>query len=131
MPDGLPEWFAGKDLNEDGQVAMHEFSTSWNDGTARQFAAHDLNNDGVITPDECITAIDSGVEVAADSTFETGFSDQEASGGGTDLKFGLKAGSIFKPKSDARIVPVAKSAVEAKTKPESSKSSGGGLWWQQ
>jgi len=54
LPEGLPEWFARKDANADGQISMAEFSSSWNEQTAAEFARHDLNNDGIITPAECL-----------------------------------------------------------------------------
>ena len=57
LPAGLPEWFARKDANGDGQVSMAEFSSIWNDDVAAEFAKYDLNNDGVITPAECLEAM--------------------------------------------------------------------------
>lgn len=54
LPDGLPDWFARKDANADGQISMAEFSASWNDQTAAEFGRYDLNNDGIITPAECL-----------------------------------------------------------------------------
>lgn len=54
LPQGLPEWFAGKDANGDGQVSMAEYARSWTDAVAAEFARYDLNNDGLITPQECL-----------------------------------------------------------------------------
>ncbi len=54
LPDGLPDWFAEKDADRDGQVAMAEFSTIWNDAKAREFATLDRNGDGVVTAAECL-----------------------------------------------------------------------------
>ena len=59
LPEGLPEWFAEKDADEDGQVMMYEYSHSWSDATVAEFMKYDLNGDGVITPDECLKAEDS------------------------------------------------------------------------
>ena len=56
LPDGLPDWFAELDSNEDGQVAMSEYATQWSDAKAREFELYDLNNDGIITPPECLEA---------------------------------------------------------------------------
>lgn len=53
LPGGLPSWFTTRDTNQDGQVAMSEYSHSWNDRTAEEFCRLDLNNDGFITPAEC------------------------------------------------------------------------------
>jgi len=56
LPDGLPDWFAELDSNEDGQVAMCEYATLWSDAKALEFEFYDLNNDGLITPMECLEA---------------------------------------------------------------------------
>lgn len=52
LPDGLPGWFADRDRNGDGQVAMHEYSRSWSDATARRFTRLDTDDDGLISPAE-------------------------------------------------------------------------------
>ena len=49
---GLPSWFKSRDANGDGQVAMHEYSRSWNDRTAAEFTRYDKDNNGVITAKE-------------------------------------------------------------------------------
>lgn len=54
LPDGLPSWFRDRDLDRDGQVAMHEYSSSWTDRRAEEFAKYDLNGDGVITAAEAV-----------------------------------------------------------------------------
>ncbi len=56
LPKGLPDWFARKDANGDGQVSMAEYSSVWDDAKAAEFAKYDRNNDGVITPEECLAA---------------------------------------------------------------------------
>ena len=56
LPAGLPEWFARKDADGDGQVTMAEYSREWSEEAAEEFAKYDLNGDGVITPAECIKA---------------------------------------------------------------------------
>jgi Ca2+-binding EF-hand superfamily protein len=56
LPEGLPEWFARKDANADGQISMAEFSGSWSEQAAAEFSNYDLNNDGIITPAECLGA---------------------------------------------------------------------------
>ncbi len=60
LPEGLPDWFASKDANADGQVAMVEFESPgyWTATAAAQFARHDLNNDGFITAGECLRALE-------------------------------------------------------------------------
>lgn len=59
LPKGLPDWFARKDADGDGQVTMAEYSSLWSDATARDFRKYDLNDDGVITPQECLE-VESG-----------------------------------------------------------------------
>ncbi|TWT95864.1 EF hand [Botrimarina colliarenosi] len=54
LPDGLPSWFAQRDKDGDGQVAMHEWSRSWNSSTVRDFTSKDANGDGLITADEAL-----------------------------------------------------------------------------
>ncbi len=56
LPPGLPDWFARKDANEDGQISMAEFSSQWTEKEVREFSQLDLNNDGLITPEECLKA---------------------------------------------------------------------------
>jgi Ca2+-binding EF-hand superfamily protein len=54
LPKGLPDWFLRNDADSDGQVAMHEYSTSWSDTTAAEFQKYDLNGDGIITAQEVL-----------------------------------------------------------------------------
>jgi hypothetical protein len=54
LPDGLPDWFARKDVNGDGQVTMSEYSSEWSAEKAREFTRYDLNGDGIVTPQECL-----------------------------------------------------------------------------
>jgi len=54
LPEGLPDWFARKDLDGDGQVAMSEFSSEWSDDNVAEFRRFDLDDDGIITPEEAL-----------------------------------------------------------------------------
>ncbi len=54
LPGGLPSWFEEKDANGDGQVAMCEYESNWNDSKVSAFLRYDWNNDGMITPRECL-----------------------------------------------------------------------------
>jgi hypothetical protein len=56
LPAGLPEWFARRDANGDGQVTLAEFSSALTDEVVAEFARFDRNNDGVVTPKECLDA---------------------------------------------------------------------------
>jgi hypothetical protein len=69
LPEGLPDWFAAKDTNADGQVAMAEFESPgyWTAVAVAQFARYDPNHDGMITPGECLVALEQpeeGSEIA-------------------------------------------------------------------
>lgn len=65
LPGGLPPWFKDFDRNEDGQIAMAEYSQYWTDADARRFERYDLNGDGVITPRECLNGGAAGEEGTA------------------------------------------------------------------
>ncbi len=52
LPEGLPSWFKDRDADLDGQVAMHEYASSWSESKANEFSRYDRNGDGIITPDE-------------------------------------------------------------------------------
>ena len=54
----LQAWFARDDKNQDGQVQMFEFSSSWSDKTAEDFAQFDKNNDGLLKGDEREAALE-------------------------------------------------------------------------
>lgn len=54
VPKGLPDWFARRDLNGDGQVKMAEFADEWTELKAGEFERFDLNGDGIIMPEECL-----------------------------------------------------------------------------
>ena len=56
LPEGLPEWFARKDADGDGQVTMAEYASEWSETKVKEFARQDLNNDGIVTPAECLLA---------------------------------------------------------------------------
>ena len=56
LPKGLPDWFADRDADGDGQVTMAEFAERWTPDTAREFDHYDRNHDGVVTAAECLKA---------------------------------------------------------------------------
>lgn len=60
LDKGLPDWFVRNDLNEDGQISMSEFSSTWDESVLADFEKFDLNGDGVITAEECLAAIRKG-----------------------------------------------------------------------
>ncbi len=76
LPKGMPEWFARKDVDGDGQVSMAEFASQWSQAEVAEFRSWDHNGDGLITADEClagqrttemIAAADSGAPPATSS----------------------------------------------------------------
>ena len=62
--DTLPNIF-DRDSNSDGQIAMHEYASQWNDGLIKEFFEFDLNSDGVITLAEAREAIEQGARAGA------------------------------------------------------------------
>ncbi|GIW96243.1 MAG: hypothetical protein KatS3mg110_4284 [Pirellulaceae bacterium] len=68
----LPDWFFRSDADQDGQIAMHEFSASWSDEVVADYFKFDLNQDGVITAQECVTAVRSGATRSAGSATSQG-----------------------------------------------------------
>jgi len=56
LPEGLPEWFTGRDADADGQVSMAEYSDVWSESKVAEFERYDLNHDGILTPRECLKA---------------------------------------------------------------------------
>ncbi len=54
LPRGLPDWFAQKDANGDGQVAMSEYASRWTESDVAAYVELDRNNDGLITPQEAL-----------------------------------------------------------------------------
>lgn len=67
LPEGMPEWFAQRDANADGQIMMSEFTTSWSNDTVADFAQFDPNGDGVITAKECLQATEAGAVLGSPS----------------------------------------------------------------
>ncbi len=57
---GLPDWFARSDANNDGQILMSEYSSSWTGASLAEFQKFDMNRDGIITASECLSAIRNG-----------------------------------------------------------------------
>ncbi len=68
LPKGTPSWFVEKDANADGQVAMAEYSTTWNDSTVQEFAKYDGNDDGIITPVEAINPRPDATKASASAS---------------------------------------------------------------
>ncbi|MFT4559896.1 MAG: subtilisin-like proprotein convertase family protein, partial [Planctomycetaceae bacterium] len=60
LTEGLPGWFYELDADRDGQVAMHEFTTSWTTDKRQEFASLDANEDGLLTSSEVLRATSTG-----------------------------------------------------------------------
>jgi hypothetical protein len=65
---GKPDWFNRDDKDADGQVAMNEFASSWDETTISDFAKFDLNTDGFITTVEVRKAIANGASRSGGSS---------------------------------------------------------------
>lgn len=59
--DGLPDWFIQRDANQDGQVMMNEYTSTWSDDLVAEFFQFDVNQDGTITIEEAKLAQADGV----------------------------------------------------------------------
>jgi hypothetical protein len=51
LPENVPSFFSS-DRDNDGQISMAEFSSSWDEAKLAEFNRWDLNGDGWITPAE-------------------------------------------------------------------------------
>jgi Ca2+-binding EF-hand superfamily protein len=56
LPKGMPDWFTEKDMNEDGQLSLHEYAATLSQTKLNEFVTFDLNNDGLIVPKEYLKA---------------------------------------------------------------------------
>ena len=65
-PEGLPTFFRQRDLDGDGQLAMSEYTSEWNQQRIEEFYTWDANRDGVITLTEVRRGVDRGA-VASDA----------------------------------------------------------------
>jgi len=54
--EAIPTWFFERDLNEDRQVLMSEFTDTWDQAKFEMFASYDQNEDGILTMDEVIAS---------------------------------------------------------------------------
>ena len=68
LPEGLPGWFAEKDVDGDQQISMAEYSKSWTELMVTEFQSFDLNGDGFVTPEECLAAVRKGASAAGGSS---------------------------------------------------------------
>ncbi|MEM6777352.1 MAG: EF-hand domain-containing protein [Planctomycetota bacterium] len=63
-PEGLPRFAQDRDLNGDGQIAMSEYTSDWNDSRVEEFYRWDVNADGVITLAEIRSGVNRGISVS-------------------------------------------------------------------
>jgi hypothetical protein len=66
LPQGLPEWFAGRDANGDGQLSLAEFAPSAEAQQVAQFERLDVNQDGLLTAREATGAGAASAPAAVD-----------------------------------------------------------------
>ncbi len=56
LSEVLPTWFFERDLNDDQQIEMSEFTDQWSDEKAEEFANFDADQDGIITTKELLSS---------------------------------------------------------------------------
>lgn len=56
LSDELPTWFFERDLNNDRQIQMAEFTDEWDATKTAEFAGYDLNKDGILTVEELLNS---------------------------------------------------------------------------
>ena len=98
--EGLPDWFPRQDVNGDGQVAMSEYSSYWDERKVREFAHHDLNGDGLITQRECLDAGTLTVELAGPAGSSAGGALGSTPGGPPGSPPGGPPGGAPEPSKD-------------------------------
>ena len=59
LPSGLPNWFAARDDDGDGQLTLSEFAPKPTPAELEEFRRYDLNGDGMLTAKECVRAMKS------------------------------------------------------------------------
>lgn len=116
LPEGLPPWFASKDANADGQVAMAEYEAPgyWTAAAAAAFRRWDLNNDGMITPGECLTVLQQPGKEG--ELAQTGAASQVARANGT---------GPYSPRRSERRSPA---PAPGSSTPSTGASASGGVW---
>lgn len=129
LPPGLPEWFIAKDKDEDGQVSMAEYATTWNDALVAEFLRYDLDNDGFITPRECLAALAGAqplarLNVAPGGLAPTGGT-QPGETGSASPQPGASAGSTSGSSSGG----LSRSGSESSSRPRSAWDDPGSNFW--
>jgi hypothetical protein len=84
LPEGLPGWYVTSDKNNDGQIAMSEYTGKWDAKTLSDYYAYDINRDGVITPGEAMETTKSGYVRGVTAPRSTAGSSRNDNGGSSD-----------------------------------------------
>jgi hypothetical protein len=93
LPEGLPGFFTDRDANKDGQVAMSEYGSDWNDQLVAEYFKWDVNSDGVITAVEALSAVEKGATASATTMTSTSSSSSSSSSGSSDTTQSSSSGS--------------------------------------
>ncbi|MEM9366658.1 MAG: EF-hand domain-containing protein [Planctomycetota bacterium] len=66
-PEGLPRFFSDRDVDQNGQLAMSEYTSDWNQQLVEEFYQWDQNRDGVITIQEVQSGVNQGYNASSTS----------------------------------------------------------------
>lgn len=67
LPSGLPQWFAERDKDGDGQIGMHE----WPADEMEEFFKYDRNGDGFVTADEVLRVLKPAITASSGGSGST------------------------------------------------------------
>ncbi|HBJ34786.1 MAG TPA: hypothetical protein DDZ51_08490 [Planctomycetaceae bacterium] len=107
LPEGLPGWFAEKDVDGDQQISMAEYSKNWTESLVAEFQNFDLNGDGFVTAQECLAAVRNGASASASSTAVAMSSGASSTGSRSGSPSGSSRSSGSSPPAAASTTPAA------------------------
>ena len=81
LPDGLPDWWAERDTDKDGQIGLYEWRAAGED--MKEFTAMDLNGDGLLAPDEYLRFERLKAETKADEKKAAALANGDSPGPGS------------------------------------------------
>lgn len=121
----LPDFFARSDANNDGQVMMNEFSSSWDAEKLAEFLKWDLNNDGIILARECRAALEGGARVSGSTASSSSGGSTPSAIGGTQMEWAKRQIAKYDTNGDNQLT--AKEWEKMLIKPTGADTSGDGV----